>query len=174
GFRYLAFYRRAGLLEPLRRVALHARCLGPRWRFRLSGAVVEAAGRDREITVRRDVQEMQPRARAVVRAAAIAEHVNAELRVTETREVRRAVHDVVRQPRVDLLHWRKRTGAGSVRNRVLVLRGLRRRDVRGAHDHCSDYRGYSVRAHGDLRMTAEVLACFASGMLPPIPNAVSR
>src|SRR5690606_40786511 len=105
-FRERPVDRSAELLGTRRRVALHARALGPRWRFRLTGAVVDAAGRDREITVRRDVQEMQPRARAVVRAAAIAEHVNAELRVTETREVRRAVHDVVRQPRVDLLHWR--------------------------------------------------------------------
>src|SRR5690606_29484254 len=104
-----------------RRIGLDARALGTRRRVGLAGTVVYAARRDRDVTVRRHVQQMQPRARAVVRAAAVAEHVDAELRVAEALEIGRAVHDLIRQAGIDLLERSERAGAGRIRKRVAIL-----------------------------------------------------
>ena len=62
-------------------------------------AAEDAAARDHEIAVRRELEQMKAAARAVVRAAAVAPGDDAELLVAERGEIGRPIHDVLRQRR---------------------------------------------------------------------------
>ena len=67
---------------------------------------------------------MQACARTVVRAPAVAEHVEPEFRIAERIEIGRPVYDLIGQSRIDFLERCEGSGAGRVGYRVEIARRL--------------------------------------------------
>jgi hypothetical protein len=133
----------------LRARRLNLRRLSRLWRGtrltrRRARAAQDASAGDHEIAVRGDLEQMQPRARAVVGTPAVAPRDDAQLRRTECAEIFRAIDDVRRQRHDFLFHRGKASGARRVR-----LIGVGARRLRGC-DSGSEQESRNERTRQDV------------------------